>query len=208
MKCESFWLFPVHIGSNLHLGAPRGAPNAFQAKELRQRTHIHGFSKYWAMSITYLKDLHFRKVTQSEGETYHIGTVWQAGPFLLEESKKWGQAVLLSAIGEVKEGTQPWPFIPSILPSGTMCMPVHWGPRKFLKWEPFQICSDSHSTAMPVLKDNSVKSVFEKSQLESELSLELEAGSQGKAERPMRRLFTGIHLNWMIACISPSLANF
>lgn len=46
MKCESFWLFPVNIGSNLHLGAPIWAPNALQAKELKQRTHINVFSKY------------------------------------------------------------------------------------------------------------------------------------------------------------------
>ena len=46
MKCESFRLFSVHTGSNLHLGGPDGAPNALQGKELKQKTCVNMFSKY------------------------------------------------------------------------------------------------------------------------------------------------------------------
>ena len=64
-----------------HLGAPRGAPNALQAKELRQRTYINAFSKYWAMSIMCLKDLHFRKVAQSGEKPITLGLFDRLAPF-------------------------------------------------------------------------------------------------------------------------------
>lgn len=75
------------------------------------------------MTIMCLKDLHFRKVAQSEGETNCTGTVWQAGPFVLESSKQ-GQAVLLSMVGKGKKGTRPWPLILSSPPRATVHMPI------------------------------------------------------------------------------------
>lgn len=80
MKCESSLLFPVNTGSSLHLGAPIWAPNALQAKELRQRTRINMFNKYWAMSVMCLKDLHFRKVAQSEGKSVTLGLFGKSAP--------------------------------------------------------------------------------------------------------------------------------